>query len=442
MTLTRNQLIIVSSVGGVLIIGLLIFLLLRGFGSSINPPKSATLQFWSVFDESSYYTQAIREYSKQNPGINIVYRKFSFADYEKSLIDAFASGTGPDIWLMHNTWLPKHGDKIQPLPQTVEGQKQPLFTVKDFHDQFVDVAASDLIYNNQIYGLPLYVDTLALYYNKNLLNTAGIASPPATWEEFNQAVEKLTQFDNQNNIIRSGAAIGTAKNVNRSTDILTLLFLQSGVEMTDNDNATATFASPVGGSNVGEIGLQYYTDFANPTKQVYTWNDQSHYSIDSFVEGQTAMMFNYSHQILTLRSIAPRFNFSVTSMPQLNQNGPAVNYANYWAPTVSKQSVNGLEAWKFLIYLTSAQGATGYLNASGRPAARRDLIEFQQNESDLGVFASQALSARSWYQIDNSAIETIFAEMIDDVNFGRASVTDALRSAESQVNVLMQKNLR
>ena len=82
---------------------------------------------------------------------------------------------------------------------------------------------------------------------------------------------------------------------------------------------------------------------------------------------------------------------------------------------------------------------TTYLNATKRPSARRDLIDLQRNDPDLGVFAVQALSARSWYQADNIVIETIFADMIDDVNFNRLPIRDAVSRAESRVTVLMQK---
>ena len=96
-------------------------------------------------------------------------------------------------------------------------------------------------------------------------------------------------------------------------------------------------------------------------------------------------------------------------------------------------------AWKFLIHLTSKDGASNYLNATLRPAARRDLVELQRNDLDLGVFAIQALSARSWFQIDNIAIESIFADMIEYVNFGRATIREALQSAEARVSVLMSR---
>lgn len=424
------------------IVVLLLFLVLGSVGGG-GRPQLVTLQFWGTFDDDRFYGDAIAEFNRANPSVRVIYRKFNFEDYEKQLIDSFAAGTGPDIWLMHNTWLPKHGDKIQPLPQgSIEGEKKPLFTIKEFQDQFVDVAVKDLTIGGQIYALPLYIDTLALYYNKDLFNTAGIASPPRTWEEFNDAAKELTFFDSHGNISRAGAAIGTAKNINRSTDILTLLMLQSGVKMTDDNYSGAAFAKSVNGTDIGETALQYYTDFANPSKQVYTWNDSQHYSIDAFVNGDVAMMLNYSHHIKTIRDKAARFNFGVAPVPQIAGVPVAINFANYWAPTVSKQSKNPIIAWKFLISLSSVRGGALYVNASNRPSARRDLIEQQKTDPDLGVFATQALSARSWYQADSFAIETIFSEMIDDVNFGRAAVRDAIQTAENKVSVLMARSRR
>jgi len=421
---------------------ILILVLGKGFGSPL--PKEITLQFWGVFDDSSFYRDAITAYQNQNKHIHIIYRALSYQDYEKQLIDSFAAGTGPDIWLIHNTWLPKHYGKIAPLPQAVQappagGTKQPLFTFKDFRDQFVDVAVNDLTSQGQIYALPIYMDTMALYWNKDIFNARGISRPPQTWDEFNSDVLKLTTFDTQGNITLSGATIGTAKNINRSTDLLGLLMLQNGTQMTDSSNMSATFSQPVNQQSVGESALQYYTDFANPSKQLYTWNDSQHYSIDAFQEGKVAMLFNYSHNIDVLRAKSPRFNFGVAPMPQFANANKLVNYANYWAPTVSKASPNTFEAWKFLVYLSSTNGASAYLNASHRPAARRDLIDKQKTDADLGVFATQGLSARSWYEIDNNAVETILADMIDSVNFRQTPIRDALIAAENKISLLMSK---
>jgi len=214
--------------------------------------------------------------------------------------------------------------------------------------------------------------------------------------------------------------------------------LQSGVQMTDSSNRSANFSNSVGGERVGERALEYYTSFANPKSRAYSWNDNQSYSVDAFVEGNAAMMINYSHQISVIKSKAARLNFAVAPLPQANPDD-AKNYPNYWGVGVSNKSANYTEAWKFLRYLTSKVGSIDYLNAVGRPAARKDVISLQKNDLELGLFALQALTARSWYQVDDRAIDGIFADMIDDVNFKRQSIKNSLQNAESRINVLMNK---
>lgn len=434
-SLTSSNKLLYILVGSIaLLIFLTIIMIIRSTGGASTAPVK--LEFWGVFDEPSTFDAAIRAYENQHSNVKISYRNFSYDQYEESVIQALAAGTGPDIWMIENTWLAKHGDKLAPLPDKIAGEKLPLMTIKDFQDQFVDVAFKDLVMNGKIYSLPLYIDTLALYYNKDLLNTAGITRPPATWDEFNNDMTRLTQLDASRNIVRSGAAIGTSRNINRSTDILMSLMLQSGVQMTNSDNTNATFSRSVDNQRLGEIALQYYTDFTNKSKLVYCWDDTQHYSIDAFAEENTAMMFNYSYQIPFLRSKATRLNFDVAPMPQLSLDNIRT-YANYWSPAVSLSSKNIGPAWQFIAYLASADGARSYLDATNRPAARRDLIELQKTDPDIGVYATQALSARSWYQVDSVAIEKIFADMIDDVNLNRLNYKDAIQKAESKVSVLM-----
>ncbi|OGN32741.1 MAG: hypothetical protein A3I39_02440 [Candidatus Yanofskybacteria bacterium RIFCSPLOWO2_02_FULL_47_9b] len=400
--------------------------------------KSTTVTFWGVYDDHTAFDQVIQDYKTLHPGVSVKYQMFSYDTYEQQLINALAAGTGPDIFMIHNAWLPKHGDKLSALPASIPGLKQPLLTIQDYQSQFVDVATRDLTYQSQIYAVPLYVDTLALYYNKDLLNNAALTRPPATWDEVNADVPLLTRFDQQGNITQPGIALGTARNINRSPDILMDMMIQSGVKMTSNDNSLATFGASVDGQRVGELALQYYTDFANARKQTYSWNDSQHYSIDAFTEGNLAMMVGYSHNIKVIKAKSPRLNFAVAPMPQAS-TASIRNFANYWAAGVSKTSKNTNEAWQFLAYLSSKNGESAYLNATGRPAARRDLIDLQRSDPDLGAFAVQALTARSWFQADNVAIENIFADMIDDVNFNRATVRDAVNQAQSRVTVLMQK---
>lgn len=406
-----------------------------GGGSGTDP---ANLEFWGVYDTRQNLNKIINTFKQIDPGVKINYRLFSYEDYEKALVDALAAGTGPDVFMIHHTWLAKHKNKMAPIPSESKLKDYQFMTAVDFKNQFVEVANEDLILDGKIYAIPLYVDTLALYYNRDMFNTAGIATPPKNWEEFNEDVKLLTKFDKQGNIIQAGAAMGTAKNINRSSDILASLMIQNGTVMTNATKTAVTFTKPVGGQRPGENALEYYSDFANPLKEVYSWNESQHYSIDAFTEGAVAMMFNYSHQIPVIQKRFSRLNFAIAPMPQFSELD-ARTYANYWAVGVSTTSKYQDAAWRFVSYLGSKDGSLIYLTETSRPAARRDVVDIQRNDPQLGVFAVQSLTAKSWLQVDNNAVEQILATAIEDVNLKRQTVRNALRAAESAINVLISK---
>ncbi len=441
LTDSRKLTYIMGGAIGLMVLIAFVFILRNSF--STGTTASATIEVWGVFDDTLAFNDSIKAFEKVNKSIKVNYKMYKPQDYEKAVLDALAAGQGPDVWMIHNSWLPEHINKIQPMPASSGGSKVPLMTVRQFNEAFVDVAAMDLINGGKIYGLPLYVDTLALYYNKDMFASVGIAQAPRTWTEFMDDVIKITTYDAGRNITRSGAAMGTARNINRATDILMMLMLQSGVQMTDADNVQATFSRSVDGQNVGERTLEFYTDFANKGrglgdngKEVYTWDDSMHYSTDAFVAGETAMMINYSHQIPMLRAAAARLNWAIAPVPQAS-TVDSRTYANYWPLVVSLNTKNSDAAWQFAYYMAAGDGTVPYLNATARPTARRNLIDQQKTDPDLGVFAEQALTARSWFQVDNAAIEAIFSDMIDAVNLGGQSFQQAIRAAEARVSVLM-----
>lgn len=430
--LTRKQLMVIA--GGA--VGIIIVLIIFGLKPT-DTRRPVSLEIWTVYEDYASFAELIEKYKKENKYASITLKTKVFTDYEKDLINAFAEDKEPDIWLIHNTWLPKHKDKTSVLPAD-------LLSFNLFREKFVDVVEADFTEGEKIYALPLYVDTLALFYNKDFLNSAGISSPPETWEEIINALDVLVVKNKWGGIERAGLAIGTAKNINRPTDILGLLMLQNGTQMVSENKKIATFSRSVssdqGAYYPGQDALRFYTDFSNPSKRNYTWNRQMPYSVDAFVEGKAAMMINYSHHIATIKNRAPYLNFGVAPMPQIKGREFDVNYANYWAFTVSKNQdpyvVN--EAWKLIIYLVSKNSTQEYLEKAKKPTARRDLIDWQKDDSDLGIFAKQSLTARSWYQINSDAIETIFAEIIESIVLGADTVKGAIEKAASQVTLLMK----
>jgi multiple sugar transport system substrate-binding protein len=404
---------------------------LTGFGcrrsADTGPKTDKPLVMWGLWHDSATVDPLVRAFKEQT-GIEVEYKKIaSVADYERMLLEALAQGRGPDIFVIHHTWVEGKRGIMIPAPADLVDERA-------VREEFVDVVAQDVVRDGVVYALPASVDTLGLYYNRDLLSAAGIARAPQTWVDLQQAIPKLTQVNRIGTIERSGIALGTGANVNRVGDIIQILMLQSGLPILDPQSQQVAMVN-----EVGKRALQFYTDFANKAKKTYSWDLLQDYSIDAFAEGDTAMMINYSYHLPTIKAKNPRLAFAVAPLPQ-NVDSKIVNFASYWPFAVANTTKAPAAAWTFVRFLTSNQAATQLNEAQNVPPARKDGVVQLQRDPELGVFAEQALSATSWPRIDITATDKIFAEMVDSVVTGVATVDQALQRGQDRLNQLYKSN--
>jgi multiple sugar transport system substrate-binding protein len=421
--------------------------------------KAVTLTIWGVFDDDDALQTIMSSYQALHPNVSFDYRELRINEYEDDLLHAFATGDGPDIFAVHNTWISEYESLIEPLPKSLtipysetRGtiKKEKVYTIKEeptisqraLKADYVDVVAQDVIKSyssiareqasDRIFGLPLSVDTLAIYYNKDLLNAAGIAEPPQTWTQFQDAVTKLTKIGADETILQSGAAMGTSRNVERATDIVSLLMMQNGTQMIDN-RGQATFAQETDAGYLAGEAVRFYTDFGNPLKAVYSWNAEQPNSFDAFVNGNTAFFFGYSYHNALIRSANSKLNYAIAPVPQI-EDGKTVNFANYWVETVAKSSDAGDWAWDFVQFAASEEQVTKYLDVANKPTALRGLINTQIEDEMMSIFVGQSLTAQSWYKGgDASVAEEAFLDLIDAFLSGEEPER-ALKDAQNKVN--------
>ena len=417
----KGRLIIIGIILLVIVLGVVIYI----FGAR-NPgdrPETVELNFWGVFDRSD----VINQIASGIPGFEVSYREFDPQTYEAQLIDALAAGRGPDVFMIHSSWLPKHFNKLAPVSELQ-------LSLETFRNLFPTVVEQDFAPDSVIYALPLYLDTLALFYNRDVFDSEAVAAPPKTWLEFQNLVPQLRKLDASGKLIRAAAAIGGSnRNINRATDVLAALMLQSGVKMVSADGLSADFAR-----SGGLETLSFYTKFANPASEFFTWNEDLPNSVDAFAQGTAAMMINYAHQIPVLKAKNPFLNFRLAPLPKPSGAQLDLNYANYWGLAVSNSSLKWDYAWNFALSFTADPTVVqNYIQATNRLPALKSLIDQKRNDPEFGVFAKAALSARSWPQVDNVQVERIFSKMIEDVVSGRAPAGRAIKEAEDAISELM-----
>lgn len=291
--------------------------------------------------------------------------------------------------------------------------------------------------------MPFTVDTLALFYNPKILNEKFLFQIPDTWDGFIGAEKKLRTV-NGDVVERAGVAMGTSNNVEHAQDILYLLMLQSNTKMISNDFAKAYFnlsTKDVQGNIVyqGTNSLDFYTSFADPAKENYTWNASMPNSLEAFTSGKTAMYFGYASDVKKIKKATnEKMDFKITVVPQVLGN--KVTFAKYWANVVSKDSKNQKTAWDFLKFASSKEQLAKYIKVSKLPSSRKDLAsEKQEGDELLKTFAKQAKDAKTWYKGNWLKTDKIFKDLVTDVIINKQPAQAAIDSAAKKVTDILEE---
>ncbi len=418
--------------GIVIVLGVIFFIynviLPKFFPAKINQAK---LIYWGLLEDASVVAPIIADFQKEHPNITIEYSKQDIEQYRDRLVTRSNNGNGPDIFRFHNTWVPQLLDLLLPFPNSI-------ISKEDFSKNYYPVAKTDLIRNGAIYGVPLQIDTLNLYINRDLFQAANLKAP-TTWIEFVNYARQLTVKDGDGNIKTAGAAMGTSSNITHAPDIISMLFVQNGVNLNDIS------------SNIPAAGdaLNFYSSFALPTSNV--WDDALDESIKSFASGTLAMYFGYSWDFFIIKSLNPNLSFDIYPVPNLP--GKNATIASYWVEGISSKTKYQKEAILFLQYLARKE-TTQRLFAEesktrnfGEPYARADLAESLSN-SIAYPFVASAPSAVSSFFVDgtydnglNSKMNSYLNIAVDSILKGESPDAAAEVLATGASSVLKQYGL-
>lgn len=384
----------------VLVLSIIAGFLFWRFGPNISlfkskPKGPITLTYWGLWEDDSLIKPVISEYQAQNPQVIINYVKQSSINYRTRVQTQIREGVGPDVFRIHNSWLPMFENDLAAAPEDI-------FTLTDYKATFYPVAQESFVKNNQILAAPMEIDGLALFYNEEMLNGVG-GKIPKNWQEFIDVASKMTVKDSSG-IKTAGASLGTTGNVDHWSDIIGLLLLQQpGVDL----NNVATSA-------VSEV-LKFYTGFVVDPKRK-TWDTNLPPSTQMFAQGRLGFYLAPSWRAHELRLANPNLKFKVVPTPQLSSR--QVSYASFWAEAVSKTSKNPTEAWKFVKFLTSAQAEkSAYQQAAqvrlfGEPYSLVSLASELTSDPIVGAFVTQGPIYKGWYLSSNTFDNGINDEMI------------------------------
>ena len=156
--------------------------------------ESATVTYWHTMSdpETEQLENVVAAFEAANPGITVETTRFAYDDFKSALLTGLAGGSGPDTARMDIAWVTEFADQ------------EALMQLDGVMPGFEDIAAqtfpgplSTNFWQGHYYGLPQNTNTQVLLWNPELFDAAGISGPPATMEEFAEAVCALTEGEEQ-----------------------------------------------------------------------------------------------------------------------------------------------------------------------------------------------------------------------------------------------------
>ncbi|MGC4772067.1 ABC transporter substrate-binding protein [Micromonospora sp. DT44] len=289
-------------------------------GKEYTGPK-VDLKLWNGFTggDGDIFKALVNQFNTEHKNIAVSVATYQWEDYYNKLPGAASSGNGPDIAVMH-------------MDQLATFAARGVITELDDVAKNLELSEGDFaptvwkggIYNNKRYGIPLDMHPLGFYYNKAVMQKAGLDpnKPPTTKDEYTAALVELKKAGVQ------GFWVSPFQFTGGMTFYSVLN--QWGATLFDAEVSKATFNS--------DPAVEACTWLVDMIKQGYSpANVGQDADYLAFKSGKNAFTWNGIWQINDLKK-SPEVQWGVAPLPQIGSKPAA--WANSHNFTIVKQRAN------------------------------------------------------------------------------------------------------
>ncbi len=425
--------------------GFVIFLLIGflGFSGKIPFPSGSKdvnygeVVLWGTIP-SSIMQSTISEKVRTDQNVIIKYIEKNRETFTRDFVEAVASGNAPDLILVAQDEILSNANKLSLIPyQSV--------TERVFKDTFIEEGEL-FLQKDGIVALPLTIDPLIMYWNRDIFTNERIASPPSLWDGFYGLATRISLRDQKGNIARSFVAFGEYNNVSNAKEILSTLIMQAGKPIVALKDGFLTASLARDGNTEGtnergnaEDALFFFTQFSKTDKVSYSWNRSLPSSRSMFEEGNLALYFGYASEYASIVNRNPHLNFDIAVIPQAGKYATKTTFGRMQGIAIVKASQKQAGAMYATGILSNKEFVGALAEKMNLPPVRRDLISIRPTDAVFATLYDSALIARAWYDPDTKATDQIFRTLIENIVSGRTNINQSLFVAQSSIDGLLKQ---
>lgn len=362
--------------------------------------------------------QLIEQFEAENPGITVVHNSdIPYDDFRNKIAASVPAGVGPDVATLFYGWQPAwiEADYLVPLPEDA-------FPAVMIAEEFSPLAQAGYV-GDTLYSLPTAVRTLALFYNKDLMEAAGLdpESPPTTLEELEeQAVACTVKNDDGSYEIMGFATSPSGQGHHWFREVL---LRQFGQQPYSDDGTQVLWNASDGGYEAWNEFIKFHTELQTGDATLFDGDP------NFFLSGHACFHIDGSFRLGTIAANAPDLNFGVAELPE--HNGVKSTFGSYWTHGITKKAAEDparmAAAAKFLQFITSPEAGRLWVDTVGELPAQLEAASDPALLEDpkLGAFIAGLPYAHATFFVDESKDREAIINAFDAV-----TLTDADPAAE------------
>jgi multiple sugar transport system substrate-binding protein len=400
----------------------LLLLLLLSCGKKDGTKVKLTFwQFWTNPEVKPAINELIQKFEKENPQIKVEVTDLTWADGHEKIVVSFGSNSAPDVLELGSDWIPEFSSQGVLQDITSEAEK---------------IEANYLMwepatYYTRIFGFPWLVDTRVLFYNKELMEKAGLNPefPPKTWQEFLEACQKINQLKPR----AYGFGANSAERHRLYKKFLPFFWGNGGKVL------NAEGSECLVNSKEGIEALEFYK------KLVQAGTIENQRMLDeAFMQGKIGFLISGGWFLKDIKKNSPQLSFGAALIPKPAENkGISSSFAGGEFLVINKKTKNLEQAKKFVEFMIKAENSLKLCQAIGSsfPSAKAALFDsFYQNNEHLKVFQEQLNFAVSppphpkWVYVE----ETI-ERAVEEVMYDKKSPKQALDFAKTKIDQILKE---
>lgn len=390
----------------------------------ISGSVSAATQINALFmTQAAYSENDIRamtsDFEKQHPDVKV---NLEFVPYEalhdKIVAARGAGGNGYDVVLFDAIWPAEFSrfDLLQDVSSRIAA---------DEREKIFPGAMNTVVYQGKTLGMPWILDTKYLYYNKAMLDKAGIKTPPASWQQVMDDAKVLKD----KGIVKYPLVWSWSQAEALVCDYTTLV---SGFGGSFYQNGKLDFSTPASLKAVTLMKTSLDQGLSNPASREYLEEDVR----KAFSNGDAAFALNWTYMYNMAndpKQSKVAGDVGIVPAPGDTPDKPgAVNGS--MGLGIAKASQHPEEAWQYIHYLTSqpVQDKYAKLSLPVWKASYQDPAVAKGQESliaaadkSLNVMLSRPETA------DYSRLSNTLQQQLQSVLQGKATPDVALKAVDT-----------